>query len=155
MTNKIQFRKFTTDSYPVIHKTFHEAFSDYGVDMSYMTKEVIRNRSLKNGIDYDLSVGAWDGDHLIGFTLVGADIWNKEPAAFDIMTGIIKPFRGKGIANAMFDQILPVAREKGIKNFVLEVLQGNESAINAYKKSGFKIRRSFNCYSGNPDKIRS
>ena len=152
--NKLQYKKFSSESYPIIHATFREAFSDYGVDVSYMTEEVIRNRSIKNGIDFDLSIGAWDGDHLVGFTLVGRDEWNNEVSAFDIMTGIIKPFRGLGIANAMFEKILPVAREKNVRNFVLEVIQDNKPAIKAYEKSGFAISRALNCYGAKPEEIK-
>lgn len=142
----IEYRFLTPDLIPQIHKTFHEAFADYAVDVSYMTEEVIRNRAIKNGIDFDFSVGAFDGEKMEGFTLVGVDLWQDEPSAFDIMTGIAKPWRGKGIAREMFEFCLPKVKAEGVQNFVLEVLQENEPAIKAYSRSGFEIVRAFNCY---------
>lgn len=142
----MDYTALTSNQIPQIYETFVEAFSDYGVDVSYMTEEVIRNRSAKNGIDFGLSVGAFDGHKMVGFTLVGVDFWQDELSAFDIMTGITKPYRGQGIARKMFDFTLPKVKDRGIKNFVLEVLQQNEAAIKAYSKTGFEIVRSFECF---------
>jgi len=142
------------DQIPQVYKTFVEAFSDYGVDVSYMTEEVIRNRSAKNGIDFEISVGAFDGDKMVGFTLVGVDLWQGELSAFDIMTGITRPFRGQRIAGKMFDFTLPMVKARGIKNFVLEVLQQNDPAIKAYSKTGFEIIRSFDCFIASTAKLK-
>lgn len=142
----MHYTALTSNQIPQIYETFVEAFSDYGVDVSYMTEEVIRNRSAKNGIDFNLSVGAFDEGKMVGFTLVGVDFWQDELSAFDIMTGITKPYRGQGIARKMFDFTLPKVKERGIKNFVLEVLQQNDAAIKTYSKTGFEIVRSFECF---------
>jgi len=142
----MDYEALTSNQIPQIYKTFVEAFSDYGVDVSYMNEEIIRNRSAKNGIEFDLSVGAFDKGKMIGFTLVGVDVWRDELSAFDIMTGITKPYRGQGKARKMFDFALPKVKDRGIKNFVLEVLQQNEAAIKAYSKTGFEIIRSFECF---------
>ena len=150
----MKYKFLSPDLIPQIHQTFHEAFFDYDVDMSYMTEEVIWNRAIKNGIDFDLSVGAFDDNKMIGFTLVGVDFWQGHPSAFDIMTGITKPFRGKGIARGMFDFTLPKIKTKGVEYFVLEVLQQNGPAIKAYSKSGFEVVRTFNCYQADRAKIK-
>lgn len=150
----MEYKFLAPDQIPLIHKTFHQAFSDYAVDVSYMTEDVIRNRATKNGIDFGLSVGAFDSERMVGFTLVGIDLWQDEPSAFDIMTGITKPFRGKGIAREMFEFCLPKVGSNGVKNFVLEVLQENEPAIKAYSRSGFEIVRAFNCFHADPADIK-
>jgi GNAT superfamily N-acetyltransferase len=150
----MKYKFLNPDQFPQIHKTFHEAFSDYAVDVRYMTEEVIRNRAIKNGIDFGLSVAAFHQDKMVGFTLVGKDIWQDELSAFDIMTGLCKPYRGKGIAGEMFEFCLPKVRSNGIKNFVLEVLQENEPAIKAYSRSGFEIVRAFNCFHADPADLK-
>jgi len=149
----MEYKFLSPDLIPLIHLTFHEAFSDYHVDVTYMTEEVIRNRATKNGIDFGCSVGAFNGENMVGFTLVGIDVWQEQLSAFDIMTGITKPYRGKGIAREMFDYCLPKVRAKGVTNFVLEVLQENDPAIKAYSKSGFEIVRSFSCFQTDPADI--
>jgi ribosomal protein S18 acetylase RimI-like enzyme len=46
----------------------------------------------------------------------------------------------------MFIFIKPRLKAIGIKNFYLEVLQENKSAIRAYKKTGFEIVRILDCF---------
>jgi ribosomal protein S18 acetylase RimI-like enzyme len=139
------FRFLAADAFPDVYGTFVRAFSDYALDMSYMTEERMFNRAVKNGIDFEASVGAYSAEGMVGFTLIGVDRWKGAPGAFDIGTGVIERFRGMGIAKAMFDFAAPRLKEKGVERFVLEVLQENEPAIKAYEKSGFEIVREFDC----------
>ena len=76
---------------------------------------------------YDCSVGAYDGDKMVGLTFVGLDDWLGEKAAFDAATGIIPGYRGQGVAKAMFEFILPRLKERGVSRFLLEVLQSNKA----------------------------
>lgn len=129
-----------------LYRTFIKAFSDYAVDMSYMSEEDFMNRAVKNGIDLEASVGVFDRGKMVGYTLIGIDEWKSDLSAYDIGTGIIKPYRGRSIAKKMFDFAVPRLQEKGVRKFVLEVLQKNEAAVRAYKKSGFQITREFDCF---------
>ncbi|UCC83547.1 MAG: GNAT family N-acetyltransferase [Gemmatimonadota bacterium] len=139
------YRFLDVGSYPAVYRTFVRAFSDYALDMTYMTEQRMYNRAVKNGIDFECSVGAHSVEGMVGFTLIGLDEWKGAPAAFDIGTGVIDRFRGMGVAKAMFDFAAPRLREKRVERFVLEVLQENEAAIRAYEKSGFEIVREFDC----------
>lgn len=145
-TMKIEYRNLSKMSFGELHQKFNEAFSDYLIDISYMTRDVMKNRAIKNGYDPDSSVGVFDNDKLVGFTLVGVDYHYEKPSAFDIMTGLIKEYRGKGIASEMFNFIKPRLKAIGIEYFYLEVLQENKPAIRAYKKTGFEIVRSLDCF---------
>lgn len=142
----VRYKYLAADDFPMAHTTMVEAFADYHVDMSYMTRERSWLRNIKSGVHYDCSVGAYDGNRMIGVTFVGLDDWQGRKAAFDAGTGIIPGFRGQGIAKAMFEFIQPRLEERGIRRFLLEVLQPNIAAINAYTKTGFKITREFACY---------
>jgi len=126
-----------------------EAFSDYQIDMSYMTLERFEIRSIIGRVDFKSSVGAFSGDKLVGFTVIGIDSYKGSMAAFDAGTGIITEFRGKGIAGKMFDFSIPKLKENGIQKFYLEVLQENKAAIKAYSKTGFEIEREYICYMAN------
>jgi hypothetical protein len=66
-----QCRFLTEKSIPELYQTFIEAFSDYAIDMNYMSAESLLNRALKNGIDFELSVGAYDNGQMVGFTMIG------------------------------------------------------------------------------------
>jgi len=142
----IHYEHLTQGGFPQAHTTMVEAFADYQLDMSYMTAERCWLRNLKSGVRYDCSVGAFDGDRMVGFTFVGLDDWQGEPAAFDAGTGIIPGYRGQGIANGMFEFVIPRLRERGVTRFLLEVLQPNKAAIRAYSKTGFEVTREFACY---------
>jgi len=143
---EVNYKNLVNVSFEELHKTFVDAFSDYAVDVSYMTPEVMQNRAIKNGYDPSLSVGANNDNTLVGFTLVGLDEHFEKSSAFDIMTGLVKDFRGKGIASEMFNFIKPSLKKKKVGHFYLEVLQDNKAAIRAYRKSGFKINRSLDCF---------
>ena len=73
MTLRYEF--LTAEGFPQAHATFVEAFSDYQLDMSYMTLERSWLRNLKSGVQYESSVGAFDGEKLVGLTFVGLDEW--------------------------------------------------------------------------------
>lgn len=129
-----------------IHATFVAAFSDYQVDVSYMTPHVMANRFIKNGFRPSLSAGVFDDGKLKGFTVVGTGMFKGELSAFDIMTGLVKDYRGKGLASKMFEFIEKEVKNAGVRKFYLEVLQENKPAIQAYEKTGFRKVRGLNCY---------
>ncbi|MGB5295425.1 MAG: GNAT family N-acetyltransferase, partial [Thermoanaerobaculia bacterium] len=105
-----------------------------------------RVRCVKNAVDWDASVGAFDGDRMVGFTLIGIDEWQGGLGAFDAATGIMSDYRGQGLARAMFEHALPDLKSRGVRSFVLEVLKDNEPAIRAYRKAGFEISRELKCF---------
>jgi len=129
-----------------VHRAFLEAFADYAMDASGTTEERMLLRMRKNAVDYDLSPGLYDGDRLAGFTLIGIDTWGGHLTAYDAGTGIVPSFRKQGWARKMFDHALPALRERGVHRFALEVLQQNEAAIAAYRKSGFETARELRCF---------
>jgi len=129
-----------------VHSTFQEAFADYMIDMSSLTEERLEIRCAKNNVDWQASVGAFDGDRMVGFTLIGIDSWQGGVGAFDAATGIVADFRGRGLARAMFDHALPQLEKRGVGTFVLEVIADNEPAIRAYKKAGFEVSRTLGCF---------
>jgi len=139
--------RFLTESdFPSAIRTFDEAFADYYLKAKASCERWPYNRCIKNGVAFDCSVGASDGDRMVGITLVGLDNWQGIPAALDAGTGIVPEFRGGGLARRMFDLTVPRLKERGVRKFLLEVLQVNEPAIKAYRKSGFEITREFDCY---------
>ena len=130
----------------LVYRAFMDAFADYAMDASGTTEERLLLRMRKNAVDYQISPGLYDGDRLVGFTLVGVDEWGGCLTAYDAGTGIVPEFRKQGWARKLFDHALPALREKGVKRFSLEVLQENEPAIKAYRKSGFEIERELRCF---------
>ena len=51
---------------------------------------------------------------------------------------VVSEFRGMGISQALLQEVENIAREKGCCKVTLEVLSGNQTAINSYQKFGFR-----------------
>ena len=100
---KLHYAHLSRRHYPQIFNTFVEAFADYAVSMNYLTRESLLSRWVKNAVDFTASVGAFDGERLVGFTMIRIDDWMGGPAAFDAGTGIVKGYRGFGVAPEMFE----------------------------------------------------
>ncbi|MEW6411309.1 MAG: GNAT family N-acetyltransferase [Candidatus Zixiibacteriota bacterium] len=133
------------EKFPQIAGTFDEAFADYYQKSTRKAETWLFNRAAKNGVEWDYSVGAFDGERMVGITLIGISEWMGKLAAFDAGTGIVPDYRGRGLAAEMFQLAVPKLKQRGVTKFLLEVLQVNEPAIKAYQKSGFKITREFDC----------
>jgi len=138
-----------------VHRAFLEAFADYAMDASGTTEERMLLRMRKNAVDYELSPGLYDDARLVGFTLIGIDTWGGCLTAYDAGTGIVPSFRNQGWARKMFDHALPALRARGVHRFALEVLQQNEAAIAAYRKSGFEIVRELRCFIADAETLRA
>jgi ribosomal protein S18 acetylase RimI-like enzyme len=138
--------RFDRVSQSQLLRTWLEAFADYAVDMSGVTQKLIECRCTKNNVDFEASVGAFDDERMVGFTLIGVGRWQGEVAVFDAGTGIVPEFRGQGLARQMFDHAMPELESRGVSRFLLEVLQVNEPAIRAYSKAGFEVTRELACF---------
>jgi ribosomal protein S18 acetylase RimI-like enzyme len=145
----MEYRYLHRSDFPLVHKTFQQAFADYAIDISYMTEDVHLRRAYKNGVDFGASVGAFEEREMVGYTLVGTDIFFDKKAGFDIGTGIIPAFRGKGVATGILNKIVEQLSARRFESFYLEVLENNAPAIKAYEKSGFIVTRKLICYQHN------
>ena len=144
MTTRLQFLSHTDMS--TIYHAFMAAFADYVQDASGVTEANFTKRAIRNNVNLDVSVGIFDGDDLVGFTMVGLDHYQGVYSAYDAATGISKPYRGQGLAKAMFEFIVPALRARGVERFYLEAIQENEPAVRAYQKTGFKIDRELDIF---------
>ena len=125
-----------------IHRCFIDAFSDY-VEPVKATEDELRYVLERRAFRAELSFGAFEGDQLVGFILNGHGSWNGLDTAYDAGTGILKEWRKKGIASSLFETSLPVLREHGVRQYLLEVIKSNTGAYELYRKSGFSVTREF------------
>ncbi|MBR0414233.1 MAG: ribosomal protein S18-alanine N-acetyltransferase [Clostridia bacterium] len=84
---------------------------------------------------------------LEGDTLIGCAALNYAAGQGFISKVMVVPaFRRQGIAKALLEQMIRVAKENGIYELTLEVRASNEAAIALYEALGFEnlgIRRNF------------
>jgi ribosomal protein S18 acetylase RimI-like enzyme len=150
----LRYASLAGEPWPRIFATFQEAFADYALSVSGAQEQAFLHRMTKNGVDFSASTGAYDGDRLVGFALTGLDRWEGEPAAFDACTGIVPGYRGFGVAPAIFEHLLAGLRARGVKRYLLEVLQTNRPAVSTYRKIGFRVTREFDCVQLSLEKVR-
>lgn len=134
------FRFLKSDDFNALHDCFLEAFSDYSVNMQ-MSEAEFRERLVHNGVRLDLSVGAFEANEMTGFTLNGLGDWQGKLTAYDAGTGVVPHCRGRGIGKEMFGFMLPKLKEKGVRQYLLEVITTNEAAVNLYRKLVFEETR--------------
>ena len=141
----INIKQLTNIPIEIIHQAFSKAFADYEEPFD-MTVHQLQYMIERRGFNPELSFGAFDNDELVGFTLNGIGMWNDELTAYDTGTGIVKAYRKQGIATQIFDESLPILKEHGIKQYLLEVIKTNTKAFDLYKKAGFEVLREFDYF---------
>lgn len=144
----MEYRFLTAADLSALCRAFNLAFADYYVEMQ-LTEEALRQTIEREAINLSLSVGAFvdtpTGSTMAGFLLNGIDTWHSKQTAYDGGTGVIPEFRGQGIAGHTFDFALPYLKAAGVEQYLLEVIQENEAAMQVYRKKGFRISRPLEC----------
>ncbi len=146
------FKTLEQTDLSTLHSAFIEAFSDYQVNMDISFADfdrMMRRRGLYLGI----SVGAFEGTKLIGFSLTGLRIQHGMPIAYDIATGITQEYRRQRITSQIFQKEMTILRDKQVGQYLLEVIKENLPAIKLYQKQGFQIQREFCCFQMEPIKM--
>lgn len=134
-----------------ISTAFSEAFKNYEVQIS---KEELLAMLQRRGFVPQLSFGAFDRGKLVSFTLNGIGTYNGIKTAYDTGTGTLEAYRGKGLASMIFKTAVPVLKEAGINQYLLEVLQNNQKAVSVYKNLHFKVIRELNYFTSPKVDIR-
>lgn len=133
-------RYLTKADFAVLHAAFLEAFSDYFIPFQ-LTEQQLSNHIALNSVDLTRSVGVFNEDKLVGFTLNGFGVWNDKPTVYDAGTGVIPDFRRRGIGRMIFEFMMPPFRDAGYEQLLLEVITENKAAIRLYEELGFQITR--------------
>jgi ribosomal protein S18 acetylase RimI-like enzyme len=123
-----------------LYETFVAAFSDYVIPFA-LTEKQFRNHINLNAVDLTRSIGCFENDRLIGFSLNGFGEWNGRSTVYDAGTGVLPEFRRQGVSESMFDEMIPIFRGEGIEQYLLEVISTNTAAISLYEKLGFRKTR--------------
>jgi ribosomal protein S18 acetylase RimI-like enzyme len=141
----ISYQTLTETNIETLHEAFIEAFSDYQVKIDlpfWKFQQMLQRR----GYRPEISIGAFDDEHLVGFSLSGARDWNGSPTAYDVATGVLPACRRQGITSQVFLHIKDLLKEHQVGRYMLEVIQTNRPAVQLYQKQGFTIQREFSCY---------
>lgn len=132
----ITYRLLASTDSSRLFECFLAAFSDYQVDMR-MSREQFEQRLARDGVQFDISAGAFDDDKMIGFYMNALGDWQGKQTAYDAGTGVIPNYRRQGVAEELFAFMMPRLKEIGVSQYLLEVLSTNQRAVALYRKLGF------------------
>lgn len=130
---------FTPGHREMIYQAFEKTFARYEAPV-LLHKETQLKAWENEGVNWDLSYGAYYEEELVGFILHGF----KGERLKNVVTGVLPEFRGKGLLKKMYLDILPKLKDQGFDRIYLNVLTQNGNAIAAYSKVGFRITQRFN-----------
>ena len=137
----IHYRLLSDHDFDSLYICFLAAFSDYEVDMQ-MSREQFRQRIVRDGVRMEMSAGAFDANQqMIAFCINGVGTWQGTATAYDAGTGVVREYRGRGVGKELFGFLTPRLKDKGIKQYLLEVLTTNTPAASLYRKLGFMDTR--------------
>lgn len=126
---------------------FSAAFADYRVamptDVGYWKERFKGAR-----VDWQLSLGAFDGAQLVAFILLCVDDFHGFRTAFNTGTGVLPAYRGRALVDALYAQALPQLLAAGVQRCALDVITTNAQAIRVYERIGFQTARELLCFKG-------
>ncbi len=131
-----------------IHKAFHMGFIDYIMKVDIPEQVFFKRFFGPEGNAFDLSVVAYDGNEPVGLLLGG--IKPFDGGALTMRCGglcVVPEFRGKGISQTLMNMHREMAVSRGCKQIMLEVIGGNDRAIQFYKKIGYHVIYQLDYYS--------
>ncbi|HEX7153048.1 MAG TPA: N-acetyltransferase [Thermoanaerobaculia bacterium] len=138
----MKFRPLVHEDFDVVYAAFLEAFSDYVVPMQ-LTREQLAEMLTRRGWAPELSVGVFDDERMVAFTLNGF----HDGVAYDSGTGVVPSHRRRGLARQMMEFLTPRLHETGARRYVLEVIEANTPATTLYRECGFVETRRLQCWS--------
>lgn len=102
-------------------------------------------------VDFSASYGAFHNGELVAFIIHAIDQKQGRKVGFNTGTGVLPPFRGQHLVDQMYHMAIDDLARQGVHRFELEVIVENHAAIAVYERLGFKVSRTFKCYSGGLD----
>jgi ribosomal protein S18 acetylase RimI-like enzyme len=87
--------------------------------------------------EYELSLGVYDGELLVGLALAEAREWNKSLWIWQF--GVDADYKRRGIGRRLMDELAHRATKAGLRIMVAETQNTNVPAIRFYRAAGFEI----------------
>ncbi|GMQ62224.1 GNAT family N-acetyltransferase [Vallitalea maricola] len=133
-----EIKKCSEVSDSIVFKTFTDGFADYMIHVE-MDEEFFLNRFFgPEGNDKELSFIAFKEDVPVGITLGGVKDGEHVKTLRCGGMSLIPSERGSGLAKTLMEYHEKKARDIGCRQLFLEVIKGNDRAINFYNKMGYE-----------------
>ncbi|MBM7655914.1 ribosomal protein S18 acetylase RimI-like enzyme [Neobacillus cucumis] len=135
---KIRYQKCSDVSDFLIYQAFMDGFSDYIVKFKFSEEEFINRFFGPEGNSRENSFIAFDQERPVGVILSGVKVYESIKTMRCGTLAIHPEYRGKGISQRLFELHKQEANNLGCKQLFLEVIVGNDRAINFYKRLGYE-----------------
>jgi len=121
-----------------VYRAFKIGFSDYVIQIE-MPKELFTKRFFgPEGNRIEHSFIALDGEEPVGLIMGGIKTYEGIKTIRCGTMCIHPEYRGKGISQELFKRHKSLAKEMECQQMFLEVIVGNDRAINFYKRNGYE-----------------
>ena len=84
-----------------------------------------------------LSLGAYDGDLLVGLIIAKVTAWNGTLWVWDLE--VDEAWRGHGIGRRLIEGLAAIGTERGLRVMLVDVQSTNANAIAFYYRTGFVL----------------
>lgn len=145
----IVYKRCTDVNEDDIFQAFQIGFSDYIIKMEIPKDIFIQRFFGPEGNSLEYSVIALDDNKPVGLNLGGIKIYEGVKTLRCGALCIHPDYRGTELSKKLFDMHKDIAIENNCKQLFLEVIEGNDRAINFYKKKGYEIVYDINYFSHN------
>lgn len=144
--SELEVKHLANVTFEQLYSTHHRAFKDYPFQWS---PEALKRTMQRRGYVPDLSFGLFHNNELVSFTMNGIGLFNGQQTAYDMGTATLEDYRGRGLASKVFEWAIHTLKHAGVKQYLLEVLEENDTAVSVYERQGFKVTRKFDCFREN------
>jgi ribosomal protein S18 acetylase RimI-like enzyme len=129
-----------------------DAYSDYFVPMQMDLRTFEKMLGMR-GFDSSLSMLAVEEDasgatDIASFWLSAIEPEARPGIVYAITVGTCIAHRRKGLAQQLYKRLAPRAREAQLNSCLLEVIEGNDKAVDFYEGLGFKHQMRVECFKG-------
>jgi len=136
--DKISYLRCSEVEIDKVYQAFKIGFSDYIVKMEISKEDFISRFLGPEGNSLEHSFIALYENEPVGVVLGGIKDYENIKTIRCGTLAISPGFRGKGISQKLFELHKEEAIKNGCKQLFLEVIVGNDRAINFYKKLGYE-----------------
>ncbi|MED0989459.1 GNAT family N-acetyltransferase [Bacillus nitratireducens] len=134
----IQYKRCSEVSIDLVYEAFKDGFSDYIIKMDVSKEDFIKRFFGPEGNSLEHSFLALDGDKCVGVILGGIKVYESIKTMRCGTLAVHPEFRGIGVSQKLFELHKEEAKQNKCKQLFLEVIVGNDRAIQFYKKLGYE-----------------
>ena len=138
-------RTYISTTKYVVEKTETHDFTVITLKLTTLDKPYVKHDNLdetllnryQQVIQQGLSLGAYDGDQLVGIVIAEQESWNRSLWVWEFC--VAETHRRMGIGKQLMETLADKAKKAGMRVIVCETQNYNVPAIEFYRKVGFQI----------------